>query len=41
MELEKGDKEWMGVERINTWKRYDDEKLSKVDEKTLGLLDNS
>ncbi|XP_017249120.1 probable inactive purple acid phosphatase 28 isoform X2 [Daucus carota subsp. sativus] len=35
MELEKGDKEWMGVERIKTWKRYDDEKLSKVDEQVL------
>lgn len=34
-ELGKGDKAWMGVERIKTWKRLDDEKLSKVDEQVL------
>lgn len=34
-ELGKGDRAWMGVERIKTWKRYDDEKLSKVDEQVL------
>ncbi|KAK8598012.1 hypothetical protein V6N13_095404 [Hibiscus sabdariffa] len=34
-ELRKGDKEWMGVERIKTWKRLDDENLSKIDEQVL------
>jgi hypothetical protein len=34
-ELEKGEKSWMGVERISTWKRLDDEKLSKLDEQVL------
>ncbi|KAE8726295.1 putative inactive purple acid phosphatase 28 [Hibiscus syriacus] len=34
-ELRKGDKEWMGVERITTWKRLDDENLSKIDEQVL------
>ncbi|KAL6194532.1 PREDICTED: probable inactive purple acid phosphatase 28 [Fragaria vesca subsp. vesca] len=34
-ELGKGDKGWMGVERIRTWKRLDDEKLSKIDEQLL------
>ncbi|XP_074368612.1 putative inactive purple acid phosphatase 28 isoform X3 [Apium graveolens] len=41
MELEKGAKEWMGVERIETWKRYDDEKLSKVDEQVLWDIGSS
>ncbi|KAM1467870.1 hypothetical protein ACFX13_033768 [Malus domestica] len=34
-ELGKGKKGWMGVERIKTWKRLDDEKLSKIDEQVL------
>lgn len=35
-ELRKGEKgSWMGVERIRTWKRLDDEKLSKIDEQLL------
>ncbi|XP_062163114.1 probable inactive purple acid phosphatase 28 isoform X2 [Alnus glutinosa] len=34
-ELGKGDNAWMGVETIKTWKRLDDEKLSKVDEQVL------
>ncbi|XP_041019194.1 probable inactive purple acid phosphatase 28 isoform X1 [Juglans microcarpa x Juglans regia] len=34
-ELGKGDKSWMGVKRIKTWKRLDDEKLSKIDEQVL------
>ncbi|KAJ7955845.1 Inactive purple acid phosphatase-like protein [Quillaja saponaria] len=34
-ELEKGEKSWMGVKRIKTWKRLDDEKLSKIDEQVL------
>ncbi|XP_061964355.1 probable inactive purple acid phosphatase 28 [Populus nigra] len=34
-ELEKGEKSWMGVERISTWKRLDDEKLRKLDEQVL------
>ncbi|GLT77597.1 hypothetical protein SLA2020_491650 [Shorea laevis] len=34
-ELQKGDKAWMGVERIKTWKRLDDEMLSKIDEQVL------
>lgn len=35
-ELRKGEKgSWMGVERIRTWKRLDDEKLSKIDEQFL------
>ncbi|MBA0841799.1 hypothetical protein Goarm_001661, partial [Gossypium armourianum] len=37
-ELRKGDKEWMGVERIKTWKRLDDENLSKIDEQVLWEL---
>ncbi|OMP07933.1 hypothetical protein COLO4_06922 [Corchorus olitorius] len=37
-ELRKGDKAWMGVERIKTWKRLDDEKLSKIDEQVLWEL---
>ncbi|KAL8142466.1 hypothetical protein V2J09_015498 [Rumex salicifolius] len=31
-ELSKGEKSWMGVGRIRTWKRLDDEMLSKIDE---------
>ncbi|XP_022135352.1 probable inactive purple acid phosphatase 28 [Momordica charantia] len=34
-ELGKGQKSWMGVERIRTWKRLDDEKLTKIDEQIL------
>ncbi|KAF5456398.1 hypothetical protein F2P56_025887 [Juglans regia] len=34
-ELGKGDKSWIGVKRIKTWKRLDDEKLSKIDEQVL------
>ncbi|KAE8735470.1 putative inactive purple acid phosphatase 28 [Hibiscus syriacus] len=34
-ELRKGDKEWMGLERIKTWKRLDDENLNKIDEQVL------
>ncbi|XP_044471906.1 probable inactive purple acid phosphatase 28 isoform X2 [Mangifera indica] len=34
-ELGKGEFAWMGVERIKTWKRLDDEKLSKIDEQVL------
>ncbi|KAM5553674.1 putative inactive purple acid phosphatase 28 [Rosa sericea] len=34
-ELGKGEKGWMEVERIRTWKRLDDEKLSKIDEQFL------
>ncbi|KAG8639712.1 probable inactive purple acid phosphatase 28 [Manihot esculenta] len=38
-ELGKGEKSWMGVERIRTWKRLDDEKLSKIDEQSLWELE--
>ncbi|KAK9097480.1 hypothetical protein Sjap_022977 [Stephania japonica] len=34
-ELEKGKRAWMRVQRIKTWKRIDDEKLSKFDEQIL------
>ncbi|CAL0327899.1 unnamed protein product [Lupinus luteus] len=34
-ELQKGKNSWMGVERIKTWKRLDDEKMSKIDEQIL------
>lgn len=34
-ELGKGERDWMGVKRIKTWKRLDDEKLSKIDEQVL------
>lgn len=34
-ELAKGKRSWMGVERIRTWKRLDDEKLTKIDEQIL------
>ncbi|KAF9612945.1 hypothetical protein IFM89_004648 [Coptis chinensis] len=34
-ELEKGKKEWLGVEKIKTWKRLDDGSLSKIDEQVL------
>lgn len=40
-ELRKGVKEWMGVERIKTWKRVDDENLSKIDEQVLWELSPS
>ncbi|KAK3023547.1 hypothetical protein RJ639_044632 [Escallonia herrerae] len=35
VELGKGEKAWMGVQMIKTWKRLDDEKLSKIDEQVL------
>ncbi|KAG0473523.1 hypothetical protein HPP92_014903 [Vanilla planifolia] len=35
IELNKGIKEWLGVESIKTWKRIDDTKLSKIDELVL------
>ncbi|CAI8589884.1 unnamed protein product [Vicia faba] len=34
-ELEKGKNSWTQVQRITTWKRLDDEKLSKIDEQIL------
>lgn len=34
-ELGKGKKSWTGVDRIRTWKRLDDEKLTKIDEQIL------
>ncbi|XP_073289916.1 probable inactive purple acid phosphatase 28 [Primulina huaijiensis] len=34
-ELGRGEREWNGVERIRTWKRLDDETLSKIDEQIL------
>ncbi|KAJ9550562.1 hypothetical protein OSB04_014607 [Centaurea solstitialis] len=34
-ELKKGKNEWMGVETIKTWKRIDDDKLTKIDEQIL------
>lgn len=34
-QLQKGDSTWAGVERIKTWKRLDDENLSKIDEQVL------
>ncbi|CAB4262094.1 unnamed protein product [Prunus armeniaca] len=34
-ELGKGEKGWTGVERIKTWKRLDNDKLSKIDEQLL------
>ncbi|GJX71538.1 probable inactive purple acid phosphatase 28 [Tanacetum coccineum] len=34
-ELKKGKNEWMGVETIKTWKRLDDENLTKFDEQVL------
>ncbi|EEF44130.1 probable inactive purple acid phosphatase 28 [Ricinus communis] len=40
-ELGKGDNSWMGVKRIRTWKRLDDEKLSKIDEQVLWELERS
>ncbi|XP_061352692.1 probable inactive purple acid phosphatase 28 isoform X2 [Gastrolobium bilobum] len=36
-ELHKGKMSWMDVKRIMTWKRLDDEKLSKIDEQILWL----
>ncbi|KAK7329137.1 hypothetical protein VNO77_23283 [Canavalia gladiata] len=36
-ELQKGKRSWMDVQRIMTWKRLDDEKLSKIDEQRLWL----
>ncbi|KAF8369401.1 hypothetical protein HHK36_013521 [Tetracentron sinense] len=40
-ELEKGEKEWIGVNMIKTWKRLDDENLSKIDEQVLWDLSSS
>ncbi|KAJ8774333.1 hypothetical protein K2173_011582 [Erythroxylum novogranatense] len=40
-ELGKGEYSWTGVERIRTWKRLDDEKLSKFDEQILWDLQQS
>lgn len=34
-ELGKGERGWMGVQRIKTWKRLDDENLSKIHEQVL------
>ncbi|KAL5547277.1 hypothetical protein UlMin_006964 [Ulmus minor] len=34
-ELGKGEKGWMGVEKIKTWKRLDDKMLTKIDEQVL------
>ncbi|XP_052183868.1 probable inactive purple acid phosphatase 28 isoform X1 [Diospyros lotus] len=34
-ELAKGQNSWEGVERIKTWKRLDDETLTKIDEQVL------
>ncbi|OEL37449.1 putative inactive purple acid phosphatase 28 [Dichanthelium oligosanthes] len=34
-ELKKGQRSWMEVESIQTWKLLDDEKLSKIDEQVL------
>ncbi|CAI9099314.1 OLC1v1036109C2 [Oldenlandia corymbosa var. corymbosa] len=34
-ELAKGDRTWTGVERVTTWKRLDDGKLSRIDEHVL------
>ncbi|XP_038696190.1 probable inactive purple acid phosphatase 28 isoform X2 [Tripterygium wilfordii] len=34
-ELEKGEKSWMGLKQIKTWKRLDDENLSKIEEQIL------
>ncbi|XP_057784104.1 LOW QUALITY PROTEIN: probable inactive purple acid phosphatase 28 [Salvia miltiorrhiza] len=34
-ELEKGEQSWGGVKRIRTWKRIDDEVMSKIDEQVL------
>lgn len=34
-ELEKGRNYWTRVQRITTWKRLDDERLSKIDEQIL------
>ncbi|XP_071737110.1 probable inactive purple acid phosphatase 28 [Rutidosis leptorrhynchoides] len=38
-QLKKGKNEWMGVESIKTWKRLDDEKLTKIDEQVLWTSD--
>uniref|UniRef100_A0A1D1YU46 Putative inactive purple acid phosphatase 28 n=1 Tax=Anthurium amnicola TaxID=1678845 RepID=A0A1D1YU46_9ARAE len=34
-ELRKGGKAWLDVERITTWKRLDDEMLTKIDEQVI------
>lgn len=33
--LSKKENTWMGLERLSTWKRLDDEMLSKIDEQVL------
>lgn len=38
IQLVKGKNAWMGVERIKTWKRLDDDKLSMIDAQTLWNL---
>ncbi|RVW16133.1 putative inactive purple acid phosphatase 28 [Vitis vinifera] len=40
-ELGKGERAWTGVKRIRTWKRLDDEKMSKIDEQVLWDLNSS
>lgn len=35
VELQRGKMEWRGAKRIRTWKRLDDEHLSKIDEQVL------
>lgn len=37
--LKKGKKAWMGVESIRTWKRLDNEELTKIDEQVLWYRD--
>ncbi|XP_039130980.1 probable inactive purple acid phosphatase 28 isoform X2 [Dioscorea cayenensis subsp. rotundata] len=34
-ELRKGSKTWMGIQNILTWKRIDDERLTKIDDQVL------
>lgn len=41
IELEKGDKEWMGVKQIMTWKRLDDGKMSQIDKQVLWEMSSS
>lgn len=38
--LAKGKEAWMGVETIRTWKRLDDDKLTKIDEQLLWSHDH-
>lgn len=37
-ELEQKEKEWVGVKRIRTWKRFDDKDLSVIDRQVLWEL---